>query len=331
MQNSDMVLSIGSRLAIPFIGYEYELFAREAKKVSVDIDPKEHKKQTIKLDLAIEYDAKKFINELSSLLDQNQVNNYDNWVKRCNSWKSKYNKIPEGICYGQSVANSYNLFDKLSKTLDSKSVVIADAGSVYCIISQAFKVKDGQRLITPACLGTMGLSLPLGIGAYYASKNSSVVAVTGDGSLQMNIQELQTLHHYNIPLKLFVVNNNGYLSIRNSQDNYFEGRYAGSDPDSGVSCPDLKKIAAAYNIKYEKISDQNDLDSKMERILDHDGPIICEVFTDPKQQIIPSVSSKTLQDGSMVSAPLEDMWPFLTKEELKEEMIVDTVHYEKDD
>lgn len=331
MQNSDMILSIGSRLAIPFIGYEYELFAREAKKVSVDIDPKEHEKRTIKLDIAIEYDAKKFINELSSLLEQNQVNKYDNWVKKCKYWKSKYNSVPEGLCYEKSVANSYNLFDKLARTLDSKSIIIADAGSVYCIISQAFKVKQGQRLVTPACLGTMGLSLPLGIGAYYASKNSSVVAVTGDGSLQMNIQELQTLHHYNIPLKLFVVNNNGYLSIRNTQDNYFHGRYAGSDPGSGVSCPDLKKIAAAYNLKYEKILNQNDLDTKIEDILNHDGPVICEVYTDNKQQIIPSVSSKTLTDGTMVSAPLEDMWPFLTKEELEEEMIIKPVQYEKED
>ena len=115
------------------------------------------------------------------------------------------------------------------------------------------------------------------------AKNSIIVAVTGDGSLQMNIQELQTLHHYNIPLKLFVVNNNGYLSIRNTQDNYFEGRHAGSDPQSGVSCPDLEKIAYAYDIKYEKIKDQNDLEHKIEDVINHKDPVICEVFTDTKQ------------------------------------------------
>ena len=331
MQNADMILSIGSRLAIPFIGYEYELFAREAKKVSVDIDPREHQKDTIKLDIAIEYDAKKFIMELSDLLSGFKVKEKEDWVKKCNHWKSKYNAIPEGLCYEKSTACSYNLFDKLAKILDSESIVIADAGSVYCIISQVFKVKSGQRVITPACLGTMGLSLPLGIGAYYATKNSNIVAVTGDGSLQMNIQELQTLRHYDIPLKLFVVNNNGYLSIRNTQDNYFEGRHAGSDPQSGVSCPDLEKIAWAYNIKYEKISNQNDMENKMDDILNRKGPVICEVFTDPKQQIIPSVSSKTLPDGSMVSAPLEDMWPFLSREELENEMIIKPVEYIKDD
>lgn len=331
MQNADMILSIGSRLAIPFIGYEYELFAREAKKVSVDIDRREQQKDTIKLDIAIEYDAKKFIMKLSNLLSEFRVNKKEDWIKKCIHWKSKYNAIPEGLCYDKSTACSYNLFDKLAKILDSESIIIADAGSVYCIISQAFKVKKGQRVITPACLGTMGLSLPLGIGAFYAAKNSTVVAVTGDGSLQMNIQELQTLHHYDIPLKLFVVNNNGYLSIRNTQDSYFEGRHAGSDPQSGVSCPDLEKIAWAYNIKYERICNQNDIENKINDIINHTCPVICEVFTDPKQQIIPSVSSKTLPDGSMVSAPLEDMWPFLSKEELENEMIIKPVEYTKDD
>ena len=317
-------------MAIPFIGYEYELFAREAKKISVDIDPRELQKNTIKLDIALEYDAKKFITKLSDIIGISQIKENKEWIKKCNHWKLKYNTSPEGLCYEKSTACSYNLFDKLSKILDSKSIVIADAGSVYCIISQAFKVKHGQRVVTPACLGTMGLSLPLGIGTYYASKNSTIVAVTGDGSLQMNIQELQTLHHYNIPLKLFVINNNGYLSIRNTQDNYFEGRHAGADPQSGVSCPNLKKIAYAYNLKYEKISNQTDLENKIESIINYKGPVICEVFTDSKQQIIPSVSSKTLPDGSMVSAPLEDMWPFLSKDELLQEMIIKPVEYKSD-
>lgn len=329
MQNSDLILSIGSRLAIPFVGYEYELFAREAKKISVDIDPREHAKNTIKLDIAVEADAKIFIQKLLNLLSKENLNENKDWLNKCHHWKLKYNLIPEGLSKESSPACSYNLFDKLAKVLDPNSVVIADAGSVYCIISQAFKVKAGQRLITPACLGTMGLSLPLGIGACFAAKDAKVVAVTGDGSLQMNIQELQTLHHYNIPLKLFVVNNNGYLSIRNTQENYFEGRYAGSDPKSGVSCPDLKKIAYAYDLKYESIYNQKELENKVEDVINFDGPIICEVFTFEDQKIIPSVSSKTLPDGSMVSAPIEDMWPFLPEEEFKKEMIVKPVKYQK--
>ena len=329
IQNSDLILSIGSRLAIPFIGYEYDLFARDAKKIAVDIDHRELEKNTIKLDVAINCDAKLFITKLLEDLDKTRLPIYDKWLKRCQDWKSRYYDVPEGLSDVQKPVSSYNLFDKLTKVLDEKSIVIADAGTVYCIISQAFKVKYGQRTITPACLGTMGLSLPLGIGAHFADKNATVVAVTGDGSLQMNIQELQTLYHYQIPLKLFVINNQGYLSIRNTQNNYFASRYAGCTPDSGVSCPDLDKIASAYKIRYERISTLKELESKIESIINFPGPIICEVFTDPDQNIIPNVSTKELEDGSLVSAPLEDMWPFLSKEELKKEMVIKPVDYDK--
>ncbi len=329
IQNADLILSIGCRLAIPFIGYEYDLFARGAKNIAVDIDHRELIKPTIKLDVAINCDARLFIKKLMSRLSVISLPERKEWVDKCRHWKEKYNSVPEGLSRTDSPACSYNLFDKLGKLLGPRAVVIADAGSIYCIISQAFKVKYGQRVITPACLGTMGLSLPLGIGACYAAKNATVVAVTGDGSLQMNIQELQTLVHNKVPLKLFVVNNNGYLSIRNSQDTYFESRYAGSDPGSGVSCPDLKKIAHAYGITYDSIHDQTELDAKLEGILSHEGPIICEVYTDMCQKIIPSISTKQMADGRLVSAPLEDMWPFLPDAELKKEMIIEPVNYSK--
>lgn len=329
MQNADLILSIGSRLAIPFVGYEYELFARNAKKIVVDIDHRELEKKTIKLDITVNTDAKIFIRKLIEQINKNSLPEYNEWIMKCQDWKKRYYDIPEGISDVQKPLSSYNLFDTLSNILDKNSIVIADAGTVYCIISQAFKVKYGQRAITPACLGTMGLSLPLGIGAHFADKNATVVAVTGDGSLQMNIQELQTLYHYQIPLKLFVINNQGYLSIRNSQDSYFECRYAGCTPNSGVSCPDLKKIAFAYNIKYEQISQLSELEKKVKKMINFSGPVICEVFTDPNQKIIPSVSTKELEDGSLVSAPLEDMWPFLSEEDLKKEMIIKTVDYEK--
>ncbi len=329
MQNSDLLISIGSRLAIPFVGYEYDLFARGAKKISVDIDSHEMQKKTIKLDMAINADAKLFIEKMLAAAAQNPMPEKAQWIEKCRHWKEKYDAITEEIkCLKEPVC-SYNLFDRLSQLLDEKAIAIADAGTVYCIISQAFKVKYGQRIIVPAALGTMGLSLPLGIGAYYAARDSKIVAVTGDGSLQMNIQELQTVVHNKVPIKLFVVNNNGYVSIRNTQNAYFEGRFIGSGPESGVSCPDLSKIAYAYGIKYESIRNQNELDEKLKDVVDFEGPIICEVFTDPNQQIMPSVSSKVLPSGRMVSMPLEDMWPFLSREELEAEMIVAPVDYDK--
>lgn len=329
MQNADLVLSIGSRLAIPFVGYEYELFAREAKKIVVDIDPRELRKPTIRIDVPVNCDARVFIRKLLSGLRQRPSGENSGWAEKCRHWKETYNKVPEGLAGRDSPACSYNLFDRLTQLLGPRSVVIADAGSIYCIVSQAFKVKYGQRVVTPACLGTMGLSLPLGIGAYYAATDHIIVAVTGDGSLQMNIQELQTMVHNRIPLKLIVVNNNGYLSIRNSQDSYFQGRYAGSSPESGVSCPDLEKIAYAYGIKYESIRGHKEMDEKLKAVVDYGGPIICEVFTDPAQKIIPSVSTKELPDGRLVSAPLEDMWPFLPREELEREMVIKPLEYVK--
>lgn len=328
VQNSDLVISIGSRLAIPFVGYEYDLFAREAKKISVDIDPYEMMKKTINLDMAINADAKLFIEKMLSASTQDPISEKSEWIKKCRHWKERYDVITDEIRRQKEPVCSYNLFDSLSQLLDEKAIAIADAGTVYCIISQAFKVKYGQRVIVPAALGTMGLSLPLGIGAYYAARDSKIVAVTGDGSLQMNIQELQTVVHNNIPIKLFVVNNNGYVSIRNTQNAYFDGRFIGSSPESGVSCPDLKKIAYAYGIKYKSIRNQSELEEKLKDIIDYNGPILCEVFTDPNQQIMPSVSSKVLPSGRMVSMPLEDMWPFLPRSEFEEEMVIKPVDFE---
>jgi acetolactate synthase I/II/III large subunit len=328
MQNADLILAIGSRLAIPFTGYEYNLFGREAKKIAVDIDTAELMKNTIKLDIAIQADAKIFIETLLERTKKTSVKERLAWVQKCQQWKARYPAITHDISSKEKPICTYNLFDKISDFLKDKAIIIADAGTVYCIVSQVHRVKTGQRVITPAALGTMGLSLPLGIGAYYASRDSTIVSVTGDGSLQMNIQELQTIAHNKIPLKLFVVNNNGYVSIRNTQNSYFNGRYCGSDPSSGVSCPDLKKIAYAYGLHYESLYDMKQLNKKLKSILEYDGPAICEVFTCPDQQITPSVSSRVLPDGTMVSMPLEDMWPFLPRDEFRKEMIIKPVRHD---
>jgi len=331
MQNADLLLAVGSRLAIPFTGYEYELFGRKAKKIAVDIDSDELRKNTINLDIAIQSDAKLFLETLDLEIKENPLPEKTGWIKKCRHWKMRYPSITPDISAIKSPVCTYNLFDKLSDLLDKNGIIIADAGTVYCIVSQVHRVKTGQRVITPAALGTMGLSLPLGIGAYFAAPDSTIVTVTGDGSLQMNIQELQTVVHYNIPLKLFVVNNNGYVSIRNTQNSYFNGRFCGSDPSSGVSCPDLKKIAYAYGIPYEALRDQHEMDLRLKDILLGEGPVICEVFTCTDQQITPSVSSKVLPDGSMISLPLEDMWPFLPRDEFREEMIIKPVRFDDGD
>jgi acetolactate synthase-1/2/3 large subunit len=331
LQNSDLILSLGSRLANPFIGYEPNLFARAAKKIVVDIDPCELEKFRSKLYIGINCNVKLFIEKMLNFLQQEPLSENSEWIEKCRHWKKKYQVINEPHFIEKKWVSIYSFFDRLSHALNNNSIVIGDSGSVYYVISQAMQVKYGQRILVPAGLGSMGLSLPLGIGAYYASKDSTIVAVTGDGSLQMNIQELQTVVHYKIPLKLFVINNEGYLSIKRTQEKSFEGRLIGSCPDSGVSFPNLRKIAYAYGIEYNSIKGQDQLEKKIEDTINYKGPIICEIFTDPNEKIMPSVTSKILPNGQMVSMPLEDMFPFLPREEFEQEMIVKAVDYNKGD
>ena len=320
IQNSDLLLAIGSRLAIPFTGYEYKLFGRNAKKISVDIDPVELSKNTISLDIAIQSDAKYFIETLLLHLPIEPLQERTEWIERCRSWKVRYLPVTTEMITSAHPTSIYDFFDKLSTLATKNTVLIADAGSTYFVASQAFRVKYGQRIVIPAALGTMGFSVPLAIGAYYANPNKQIIAVTGDGSLQMNLQELQTIYHNKIPVKLFVINNGGYASIRNTQNAYFEGRLCGADCSSGVSCPDLKRIAFAYKIPYEEIYNPKTMHFQIQSVLGCRGPVITEVFTDPNQQIIPAVSSKVLPDGTMVSAPLEDMYPFLPRDVFEKEM-----------
>ena len=320
MQNSDFLLAIGSRLAIPFTGYEYKLFGKNAKKISVDIDPVELSKNTISLDIAIQSDAKYFIETLLLHLPIEPLQERTEWIERCRSWKDRYPPATTELIISAYPTSIYDFFDKLSTLATKNTVLIADAGSTYFVASQAFRVKYGQRIVIPAALGTMGFSVPLAIGAYYANPNKQIIAVTGDGSLQMNLQELQTIYHNKIPVKLFVINNGGYASIRNTQNAYFEGRLCGADCSSGVSCPDLKRIAFAYKIPYEEIYNPKTMHFQIQSVLGCRGPVITEVFTDPNQQIIPAVSSKVLPDGTMVSAPLEDMYPFLPRDVFEKEM-----------
>jgi acetolactate synthase I/II/III large subunit len=320
LQNADLILAIGSRLAIPFTGYEYDLFGKNAKKIAVDVDPIELRKGTINLDIAVQCDAKYFIQILRGYMAHHRIYVPKKWVERCQSWKKRYPPVTEEMIKTANPVSIYDFFDKLSSICEENTVLVADAGSSYFVASQAFRVKYGQRIIIPAALGTMGFSVPMAIGAHYAAPDKQVIAVTGDGSLQMNIQELQTIFHNKIPIKLFVINNGEYASIRNTQNAYFQGRLCGSDKTSGVSCPELDKIAFAYQIPYMSITEPTMMIHRLKVALQHTGPIIIEVFTDPNQQIIPAVSSKVLPDGTMVSTSIEDMYPFLPRDVFEKEM-----------
>ena len=319
VQNSDLVLSLGSSLSVSSTGQEYQNFAREAKIIVVDIDPVQHLKNTIRIDLFVNADIKKFLEELNGK-ELNVTTN--DWQKKCSTWKEKYPVCLPEYKNDKNGINLYYFVDRLSKKMKSNAIVISDAGSAFYAVSQGIILKSGQRFITSGGQAEMGYTLPATIGASVSMGRKEVIGITGDGSLQMNIQELQTVKHYKLPIKLFVWNNNGYLSIRATQTKFFNGRYIGTDKASGVSFPDLKKIASAYGIKYYKISKSSKIDECIDDILLEKEAVICEVMCDPNQEIVPSVQSLKKQDGTMVSKPLEDMYPFLDRNEFSKEMIV---------
>ena len=316
VQNADLVLVLGSRLSVALSGFEYDLFLRDAKVIVVDIDAKEHQKSTVKIDKFINCDLKNFFNEINK--DDVSLDTAL-WIDKCNEWKNKW-PVSLKRYENEEKINKYTFIDYLHKYLRNDTAIIADAGSSYYVTSQALKIRDEQRYITSGAQADMGFTLPAAIGTCFA-KGGEVVGITGDGSFQMNIQELQTVVHYKLPLKLFVWNNNGYLSIRATQRKFFDGRAIGTDKDSGISFPEIKNIAAAYGIKYCIAREVDELDSTLKEVMDFDGPVLCEIMCPENQEIIPSVSSLKKDDGTMVSKPLEDMYPFLEREEFLKEMI----------
>ena len=318
IQKSDLLIVIGSSLPVAEIGYDYSQFARESKIVIVDIDISSHLKSTINIDLLIEGDAKEFINKLSQSLGEHDHYLGEQWSSACRSWRNKYPVcLPEYEELTDKI-NIYYFLDKLSGKLNTEDVVVTDAGSAFYAGSQCVKIKQGMRYITSGGLATMGYSLPASIGISVALDKKRVICITGDGSFQQNIQELQTVVHYGLPLKIFILNNDGYLSIRFTQEKYFDRRFIGEGPSSGVSFPDSEKIANAYGIKFSRVNKNEDLNRTLDEVFDYEGAVICEIMNPRDQLIIPTIASEKKDDGTMVSKPLEDMYPFLDRAEFEE-------------
>lgn len=319
LQNADYVLVLGSRLSVSSTGQEYKYFAREAKVVVVDIDKYEHTKNTVHIEQIIIADVKDVLSKLK--LADTLV--FQDWAEKCLGWKNKYPVCLEEYYDDSEGINMYVFVEELSKVLKEDSVVIGDAGSAVYVPPQGLKTTTKQqRYITSGGQAEMGYSLPAAIGVSVARDKGEVFAITGDGSLQMNIQELQTLKYYQMPVKLFVWNNDGYLSIRATQNKFFDGRFIGTDATSGVSFPNLEKIADAYGIKYIRIDAVKDIHEKLKAVGEYNEPIICEIMCIRDQQVLPTVSSKQNSMGQMVSMPIEDMAPFLDREEFLANMIV---------
>ena len=317
MQNCDLLLVLGSRLSVPATGYNYNTFAREAKVIVVDIDKKEHSKNTVKIDKFIHKDLRDFIYDIRIRVD------VEDWQKKCLGWREQW-PIISPVKSDKEGIDLYDFMGKLNTHKPDQSVVISDAGSAYYVCSQATGIKGSNRYLTSSAQAEMGFTVPACIGAAFAG-SPCVIGITGDGSVQMNIQELQTIQHHQLPIKLFVWNNDGYLSIRTTQKKFFEGREIGTDSKSGVSFPDLSRIAHAYDIDYARISDYDSLTPALETVFSFDGPMIIEVMCQREQEVVPSLMGKKNEDGTISAKPLEDMYPFLSREEFYDNMIVETL------
>jgi acetolactate synthase-1/2/3 large subunit len=319
IQNSDLVISLGSSLSVSVTGFQYDTFAREAKIIVVDIDSNEHKKGTIRVDHEINQCLKDFFDNMPDL----EFSFDSNWANTCIHWREKWPVFSPEYYNTDSGVNMYLILEELSKRLNKNEIVVSDAGSAYYVTSQAMKINGNIRYITSGAQADMGFTLPASIGAALAADSlRNVIGITGDGSFQMNIQELQTIVNYKLPIKIFILNNGGYLSIRNTMDKFFESRYFGTDSASGLALPNSQKIANAYDIPYFSIRNMVDIDSKLDIILNTPGYSITEVFCPFKQDIIPSSSTKEDENGKLYSPPLENMFPFLSEEEFKNEMII---------
>ena len=321
LANSDLVIAIGNRLSIPATGFEFDAFARDAKLLVIDIDALEHQKDTVKIDCFIHADLRDCL-KVAMDFDM-QGDSYLAWLEKTQSWKEKWPVCLPAYAEEKSGINLYYFMEQLSKHLPDDSCVVSDAGSSYYVSSQALKLKQGQQYITSGAQADMGFTLPAAIGVSFAKPGVCVVGITGDGSLQMNIQELQTIVHHNLPIKIVVWNNNGYLSIRATQKKFFESRFIGTDDKSGVSFPDLEKIANAYGLQFKRVSNSIELVDNISDFLNLDGPAILEVISPENQEIVPNVSALKKDDGTLVSKPIEDMYPFLDREEFLGEMIIE--------
>ncbi len=317
VQNADLLLCIGAAMHVTLVGHEYELFSPKSKKIIVDIMPKEAHNRLVKPDLYVQSDALLFIKELSKSVASEKIMCPPSWAAACTAWKEKYPAVSEQNSRGELV-NSYYLTDRISRKLSQKDVVVCDAGTPFYVVAQSVFIAPGVRYITPGSMGTMGYNLPASIGASVAGGKGRVVCITGDGSMQMNIQELQTIVQYSLPIKIFVINNDGYMSIRAAQSRYF-GRFIGESKQSGLSCPDLKKIAGAYNVPYVLISKPSEVESSVQNALFSSGPVIVEVLSPRNQLIEPVVAAERKPDGTMVSKPLHDMFPYLDRKVVEEE------------
>ena len=320
LQNADLVLSVGSRNNIRQTSYNYEYFARGGKLVCVDVDAAEFQKPTVKPFLGIESDAACFFEVLSAACPQAfDFSAYRTWAMNL---KEKYPKVLPQYREWQDKVHPYYFMEKLSETAPDNTLFVGGNGTACIVTFQAFKVKRGQRYFWNSGCATMGYDLPAGIGAAYGAPERPLFVLGGEGSMMMNLQELATIAGNKIPVKILLLNNNGYISIRQTQDNFFSGRHIGLNAESGVYFPAFENLAKGFGLPYMQIRSNEEVEPVVKEMLRTPGPVFCEVFLTEKYNFEPKTSSMRKPDGRIVSKPLEDLFPFLPREEFESNMII---------
>ena len=322
VQNSDLLLSIGSRLSIYQVGYDVRLWARAAYTIVNDIDPAELKKPTIRVDYPVCADAADFMRALLAAAKEDEPKENGAWLAQCRRWKSEYPVVRPEQKEAAGKTNVYAFMDALSRALPEGSTTVVTNGSASVVGSQSYFIKEGSRFLMNCGISSMGYGLPAAVGAAVAS-GESVVCLEGDGSIMMNLQELQTVVTNRLPVKLFVINNNGYHQIRQTQKNVFGNALVGVGPESGdLGFPSFERIAQAFEMPYIKISSNAELHEKIAQALREPGYVLTEVFVTEEQKFEPKSATKRLPDGRLTSPPLEDLAPFLPREELARNMYI---------
>jgi len=322
LQNSDYVLAIGTRLAIPQVGYDLAELARSAEIDLVDIDETEGHKFGDRVREFIHADAGSFIDALRQAASKG-IGTKTEWLKRCELYREEFPWIGAEHADSEGFINSYRFMERLNRVFKENQIVVTDMGTALLCGHQVLKFGPTQRLMTSTGLGEMGYGLPAAIGVSFATDRGEVMCLNCDGGMMMNLQELQTIVHHQLPIKLFIFNNDGYLMIKHTQNALFnKAGYVGTNKSSGLSCPDFTKLAAAFDIPAFQIRSWEDCDGVLERVQAINCPVICEVFMHPEQLFVPKLSVASTPQGALVSPPLEDLSPLLPIETLEKAMLV---------
>ena len=324
-QNSDFLICIGARLDHGQTAYQHKFFARGATKVIVDVDQGEINKLEMDIKFPIPADAGVFIGEMLKQKDKINVN-CEPWLKLCKEWQAKYPVILPEYWEEKQFVNNYVFIDVLSDVLPENSLIIpGSSGGCSEVTMQCFRVKEGTRIFNSEGLGAMGFGIAGAMGGCIASGGKETICIDGDGGFIMNIQELEVVRRLELPIKFFVLNNNGYVSIRNTQNKHFGGHQVASGESSGLTLPSLEKQANAYEIPYFRIENTKNIHNLVEEFLSHDGPAICEVMLPPTHVTAPKTSVYKKEDGSFSARPMEDLFPFLPRDEFAQNMLVEII------